>query len=38
VVPRERLERAPVRRFIELLRDPAVSAELSRAGFEVETK
>jgi putative molybdopterin biosynthesis protein len=34
VVPRARLERPAVRRFVELLRDAAVRAELSGLGFE----
>jgi molybdopterin molybdotransferase/putative molybdopterin biosynthesis protein len=33
VVPRERLGRTPVRRFVELLRDPSVRQELGRLGF-----
>jgi putative molybdopterin biosynthesis protein len=33
VVPRARLDRAPVRRFVELLRDPAVRGELEALGF-----
>jgi putative molybdopterin biosynthesis protein len=33
VVPRERLAREPVRRFVEALRDPAVRAQLERLGF-----
>lgn len=33
-VPKERLDRLPVRRFIELLRDPAVRAELEEFGFD----
>ena len=34
VVPRERLGRAPVRRFVELLRDAEVRESLVRLGFE----
>jgi putative molybdopterin biosynthesis protein len=34
VVPKERLNREPVRRFAELLRDPAVRADLAGLGFE----
>jgi putative molybdopterin biosynthesis protein len=33
VVPRARLDRAPVRRFVELLRDAAVRRELEALGF-----
>jgi molybdopterin molybdotransferase/putative molybdopterin biosynthesis protein len=33
VVPRERLARAPVRRFVELLQDASVREELGRLGF-----
>jgi putative molybdopterin biosynthesis protein len=34
VVPKERLDRPPVRRFIALLQDPAVRASLAELGFE----
>jgi len=34
VLPRERLGRGPVRRFVELLRDPAVRERLARMGFD----
>ncbi|MFL5207801.1 MAG: molybdopterin biosynthesis protein [Anaeromyxobacteraceae bacterium] len=34
VVPRDRLGRAPVRRFVELLQDRSVQADLRRLGFE----
>ncbi len=34
VVPADRLDRAPVRRFVELLGDPSVRQELARLGFE----
>ncbi len=34
VVPVDRRDRAPVRRFVEVVSDPAVRAELARLGFE----
>jgi putative molybdopterin biosynthesis protein len=34
VVPRKRLQRAPVQRFVELLRTPAIHAELAALGFQ----
>ena len=34
VVPRDRLGRAPVKRFLELLQDPEVRASLARLGLE----
>jgi putative molybdopterin biosynthesis protein len=37
IAPRERLERVPVRRFVELLRDPEVRSELAALGFELES-
>ena len=33
VVPKDRLDRAPVRRFCELLREPSLRAELLELGF-----
>lgn len=33
IVPRARADRAPVRRFVELLRDPAIRARLAALGF-----
>jgi putative molybdopterin biosynthesis protein len=33
VVPKDRLGRAPVRRFCELLRDPSLRAALLELGF-----
>jgi putative molybdopterin biosynthesis protein len=33
VVPRNRLHRAPVQRFLELLREPSIRAELEELGF-----
>ena len=33
-VPRDRLARPAVRRFVELLGDPSVRADLARLGFE----
>jgi putative molybdopterin biosynthesis protein len=36
VVPADRRDRAPVRRFVALLSDPEVRAELERLGFEPE--
>jgi putative molybdopterin biosynthesis protein len=33
VVPRSRLQRAPVQRFLQLLREPSVRAELQTLGF-----
>lgn len=33
IIPKSRLERAPVRRFLELLRDKTTRAELGRLGF-----
>jgi len=35
IIPKSRLERAPVRRFLELLRDETTRAELARLGFTV---
>jgi putative molybdopterin biosynthesis protein len=32
-LPRDRLDRAPVRRFVELLQDPSVGERLARLGF-----
>lgn len=37
-VPRDRLQRAPVQRFLELLREPAISAQLANLGFEVQSQ
>jgi putative molybdopterin biosynthesis protein len=37
-VPRDRLQRAPVQRFLELLRDPSISAQLTNLGFEVQSQ
>jgi putative molybdopterin biosynthesis protein len=34
VLPRARMERAPVRRFVELLQDAAIRESLARLGFE----
>jgi putative molybdopterin biosynthesis protein len=36
VASRNRLQRAPVRRFVELLRDPAIRGQLTEMGFDVE--
>lgn len=34
VIPKSRIDRAPVRRFLELLRDDAIRARLAELGFE----
>ena len=36
VIPKNRTQRAPVLRFLELLQDPAVRASLQQLGFEFE--